>query len=186
MVPADMDDRRMLVVDVSDARAKDHEYFAGLKKEWDSGGREAFYDLMMKRDITAFNHRNRPETAGLTEQKVESLIGADRVVFEMLASGEAPLPVQQVGANFIPTELLAASYARKGIRANSRGIGVELAAIAMHPESKRESVNSRQMRGFWVPSLAECRAAWSRLKKVEVRWPSDDGDWINTFNDEPF
>lgn len=186
VVPADLDDRRMFVIDVSDARAKDHEYFADLRLEWDTGGREAFYDRMLKRDISAFNHRSRPETAGLTDQKVESLVGADRLMFEMLASGEAPLAVQQLVGNFIPTEMLVASYSRKGIKASSRAVGVELALIAMIPESKRESVNSRQMRGFWVPSLAECRAAWSRAKKVDPSWPNDDGDWINTFNDEPF
>jgi Family of unknown function (DUF5906) len=64
VVPADLDDRRMLVIDVSDVRAKDHAYFAELREEWDGGGREALYDHMLKRDISAFNHRNRPETAG--------------------------------------------------------------------------------------------------------------------------
>ena len=186
VVPADLDDRRMFVIDVSDARAKDHQYFAGLRQEWDTGGREAFYDLMLKRDISAFNHRSRPETVGLTDQKVESLVGADRLMFEMLASGEAPLAVQQLVGNFIPTEMLVASYSRKGIRASSRAVGVELALNAMIPESKRESVNSRQMRGFWVPSLAECRAAWAIAKKVQPRWPDGDCDWISTFNEEPF
>lgn len=187
VVPADLDDRRMLVIDVSDARAKDHEYFAGLREEWDGGGREAFYDLMLNRDISAFNHRNRPETSGLTEQKIESLVGAQRLVFEMLACGEAPLPVQQEGANFIATELLAASYARRGIRANTRAIADELAIIAMHEESKRETVYGRQMRGFWVPSLGESRSAWARAKRLENCWPNDDGEWINTYrNDEPF
>jgi len=177
----------MLVIDVSDVRAKDHEYFPGLRKEWDGGGREAFYDLMLKRDISAFNHRNRPETSGLTEQKIESLVGAQRLVFEMLACGEAPLPVRQEGANFIPTDLLTAAYARQGIRANPRATADELAIIAMHNESKRETVYGRQMRGFWVPSLAECRIAWARAKRLENCWPSDDGDWIDTYrHDEQF
>jgi hypothetical protein len=186
VVPADLDDRRMLVIDVSDVRAKDHDYFSELRNEWVSGGREAFYDVMLERDISTFNHRHRPETTGLAEQKVESLVGAQRLIFEMLASGEAPLPRQQPGANFIATELLVASYARRGFRANSRSVAIKLATIAMHDESKRESVNSRQMRGFWVPSLAECRAAWERANRLKVPWPNDDGDWINTFNEDPF
>jgi len=186
VVPADLDDRRMLVIDVSDARAKDHAYFAELREEWDGGGREAFYDLMLNREISAFNHRNRPETTGLTEQKIESLVGAQRLVFEMLACGEAPLPVQQEGVNFVATELLASAYARRGIRANTRAIADELTIIAMHDESKRESVYGRQMRGFWVPSLAECRNAWARAKRLENCWPNDDGEWINTYQHEPF
>jgi hypothetical protein len=95
--------------------------------------------------------------------------------------------VRQEGANFIATELLAAAYSRRGIRANTRAIADELAIFAMHVESKRESINGRQMRGFWVPSLGECRSVWARVKRLDNCWPGDDGEWINTYrNDEPF
>jgi len=45
VVPADLDDRRFLVLDVSDEHAKDHAYFGELRREWDEGGRESFYDM---------------------------------------------------------------------------------------------------------------------------------------------
>lgn len=184
VVPADVDDRRMLVLDVSDTHAKDHEYFEALRREWEAGGREAFYDLMLKRDISAFNYRKRPETAALVEQKIASLVGAERIVFEMLSSGEAPFPRQQVGANFVVTEFLIEEYARRGFRASARALADELAIFALHSESKRQTVFLRQCRGFWLPDLAICRNNWAAAKKLKVDWGGDDGEWINTVTPE--
>jgi hypothetical protein len=181
VVPADLDDRRFLVLDVSDQHAKDHVYFGELRKEWDSGGREAFYYLMLKRDISEYNHRDRPETLGLAEQKLESLVGAERLVFEMLSSGEAPMPLRQPVANFIATEALRHFYAARGLKATSRSLAIELAIFAMHPGSKREAVEGHQARGFWVPTLGECRSQWEAAKHMKIDWPEDDGEWIDIY-----
>lgn len=179
VVPADLDDRRFLVLDVSDERAKDHVYFGELHAEWESGGREAFYDTMLGYDLTEFNHRDRPETTGLAEQKIESLIGADRLMFEMLSSGEAPVPSRQPGAYFIATESLRRLHAMRGLDVSSTSLATELAIIAMHADSKRENVHGSQARGFWVPELCDCRQIWAKAKRLPIEWPTDDGEWID-------
>jgi len=141
--------------------------------------------MMLKRDISEFNHRDRPETTGLAEQKIESLIGADRLIFEMLSSGEAPVPARQPGVYFIATEALRHYHAMRGLDVSARSLADALAIIAMHDDSKRETIDGRQARGFWVPELHECRRIWSAAKHLPIAWPGDDGEWIDVYRYVP-
>ena len=72
VVPADLDDRRFFVADVRHPLEDEQDrfdYFAEVERCWQNGGREAFLDLLLNRDISGFNHRERPKTAALVEQK---------------------------------------------------------------------------------------------------------------------
>ncbi len=186
VVPADVDDRRYLVLDVSSERAKDHAYFAEIGEEWKTGGREAFYKAMLDRDISGFNHRLRPETAALYDQKLRSLLGAERVVFELLTAGEAPIGSRDDGAYFISTDELQRAHYRRGNEVSRRALALELQVIATHEGSVRETVVGRQARGFWVPELNECRRRWAAEKRMKIDWPDDDGEWINSTFEIPF
>jgi hypothetical protein len=186
VVPADMDDRRFLVLDVSNIYAKDQDYFSGVADEWASGGREAFYAAMLERDISEFNYRRRPETAALHEQKIHSLLGAERVVYEMLESGRAPLEQGEPDRVFISTEEARRYHEQRGQHVSTKRLAAEQAVIAFHPNSVREMVNGQQTRGFWVPELAECREKWAAAKRMQVEWPQDDGKWISGNPDLPF
>ncbi len=70
VVPAGMDERRFLVLDVSDEVANNHDYFAPLRREMEQEGGDAamLYDLL-RLDISNFNPADIPETEGLLGQK---------------------------------------------------------------------------------------------------------------------
>ena len=74
VVPASSDERRYFVLDVSDIRKGDYAYFEKLKAAIDGEELSAFLNKLLNLDLTHFNHRNPPHTAGLNQQK---LIGAD-------------------------------------------------------------------------------------------------------------
>ena len=78
-VPAKEDARRWMVLDVSEARMRDHTYFCALSDERDDGGTAAFLDHLMKVDLCGFNPRALPETKGLHAQQVETLRHSDAV-----------------------------------------------------------------------------------------------------------
>ena len=128
----------------------------------------------------------RPEASSLHEQKIHSLLGAERVVYEMLESGRAPLEQEEPDRVFIPTEEARRYHERRAQHISTRRLAAELAVIALHPNSVREMVDGNQTRGFWVPELDECREKWATSKRMQVEWPQDDGKWISRDQDLPF
>ena len=73
VVPAGLEARRFFVLEVSSERVDDHTYFAAIQNELDNGGYEAMLHDLLYYDLSGFNHRAAPKTAGLDEQKKLSL-----------------------------------------------------------------------------------------------------------------
>jgi hypothetical protein len=73
VIPASLDARRFFVLEVSNKRANDHQYFEAIWSELEAGGFEAMLHDLLAYDLTAFNHRKPPATQGLKEQRKLSL-----------------------------------------------------------------------------------------------------------------
>lgn len=189
IVAADTDDRRWLVIDVSPCRRNDHAFFAELFAEWNSGGREALMAFLLARDLSTFEHRNRPRTAAHTEQVEHSFAGAERVIHEMLLSGETP-PVQRIdrqygclsrGESVFVNATDAAAWARqRGWSARDAGsveksLGHLLRKLGGPKATKRTSVHGKQVRGTWLPKLADARKHWCEMQGRDFDWGEDEG-----------
>ena len=185
VVPADIDDRRFLVLDVSDIHKQQTAYFAAIADEWRNGGREALMHLLLNRDIAEFDHRRRPETAALVDQQLHSLRGARRIVYEMLASGDPPVAKVEGERVFISTRDLRRDREE---RCSETMLGRELEKIADGRKKCRETCdeNEKKVRknGVWLPRLSEARSRWAAHVNLNVRWPVDDGEWASS-TDEP-
>lgn len=173
VVTADMDDRRFLVLDVSEARKRDNEYFAAIANEWSAGGREALMHLLMFRDISSFEPRRRPSSPGLVEQQLLSLRGARRTVYDLLYVGEAPISATGPdGCVFIATADLAKETR---FLVSSRALAQELSKLVGGAKSARHQGH----RGFWIPSLDAARKLWAASVGIDVPWPKDDQIWAS-------
>jgi len=73
VIPASSDERRYLVLDVLGTRQGDRPYFAAIEQEMENGGLAAMLHDLLARDISAFQIRDVPQTAGLRAQKTLSL-----------------------------------------------------------------------------------------------------------------
>jgi hypothetical protein len=177
MVPVDIDDRRYFVLDVSPVRQNDHAYFEALKEEWTNGGREAFYFVMLNRDISKFNYRRRPETPALHEQKLHSLRGAAARIYEMLETGWAPILSFERDRVFVSTRGLRRVAGNWENDYTERALAVELTKIAIGRTSVRLTTERQQIRGFWLPSLKEAREQWEKANNLRVKWLDPEATW---------
>lgn len=83
-IPAGIDERRFFIIQVSDRVKQDHKYFTKLNKWWDKGGKNNFFTLLERIDLSQFNIREVPKTAALEQQKLVSLTGLDSWLYELL------------------------------------------------------------------------------------------------------
>lgn len=81
------DERRYLVVELSDEHKQDYEYFAALKKAGNNQLAEKLLYLFLQRDISQFLPMKVPKTKYLTEGKINNLEPQQAFVYEALLRG---------------------------------------------------------------------------------------------------
>ena len=73
VVPASVDQRRFVVIEVGTARMQDSSYFKALRDQMDQGGRQALMQFLIDRDLSGVELRRIPRTEALAEQQLLSL-----------------------------------------------------------------------------------------------------------------
>ncbi len=116
VVPASLEARRFLVLEVGNSHKDDHTWFAAIWEEMEAGGYEAMLYDLLRYNLTAFNVRRVPATDGLQQQKKLSL-GTDKAWWlDVLHRGYAfrsRLGLEDYFGRWhseVSTELLYASY----------------------------------------------------------------------------
>lgn len=87
VVPAGSNERRFFALDVSEEKMQDKIYFAAIRKQMNSGGREALLHYLLSYDITDFEVREVPKTDALQDQKVLSMLPEEMWWYEKLEEG---------------------------------------------------------------------------------------------------
>lgn len=190
IVTTDADDRRYLVLDVSDARKNDLKFFRDLDDQWRAGGREAFAAFLMARDLTGFEHRRKPRTSADDDVVEMSLSGPERDVHDLLSSGETPtvwrdgvphhtLHDGKTGEVFLNSGDVAQSLTarrRGGWTADPVAIGRLLKKLSgIEGDVPRISVHGKQVKGVWLPPLPEARRRWCAMHGRDFDWGEGEG-----------
>jgi hypothetical protein len=115
VVPASITARRFAITEALDIQLGQHDYFAAIIRQMDSGGLAAMLYDLLHRDITQFNVRAIPETEELRQQKLLSLPSLERWWLTVLARGylyesRHGAPWFRKWHKFYTTELLVNSY----------------------------------------------------------------------------
>lgn len=174
-VPIEPNDRRTTVVKVSDARANDSAYFEQLWSCWDTGGREAFINLLLTRNLSQFNQRMPLSTP---EKLLAAAATGDLITRwwqDMVENGTLPWstggkgPDWHSSAVFIPNSALIDSFREFAIRAGERQhlptqaeLSARLDVLCPDRRDTRVKVDSIYRRGAIYPKLNECLAALER------------------------
>jgi len=83
--PVSLTDRRYFVLDVTNSRQNDHDFFKRLIYEQNNGGSEALLQTLMDCDLSDFEVRSIPETPARLDQKILSMKPIEKWWFAALS-----------------------------------------------------------------------------------------------------
>ena len=178
VVPAGADARRYFVLDVSDEKIQERDFFAAIATEMASGGREALLHHLQHLELHDFNLRKIPNTPALADQKMRSRQGVDGLVERLAEDGV--LPASEIAHSNVA--ITTGEEKREGFYYQVRRIVPDfkfISSIVIKKTLKSEwgcqEWKSGYRRGIKFPPLAELRAKFDR-KHGPQDW-SNVSDW---------
>jgi hypothetical protein len=187
-VPAGQDERRYVIFDVAGHQAGDHAYFQALVGQMQRGGLAAMLRDLLAMDLGGWHPEpQRLETVALSEQKIHSFEPAERIIHNMLVTGEVPCDfLAKTGHVFVATQLLA--DARRLDDRHVTRLGRLLRDLGLERrDSERHLVAGRRVRGYWLPPLDAARRRFVECLGFGVEWPEDVVSWaVDGWGEEHF
>jgi hypothetical protein len=191
VVPTGIHDRRFFVVDVSDERIRDTNYFKRLNDQMENGGREALLYYLMTYDLRGYDVRAIPSTAALAEQKLLSLGGPEKWWYGKLIEGKLDMAheiwTSQAACQVLTTDFI--NHMRAGYRGNNDAITLRSFLKQALPEGwpkrkqRQTSIEALMPDGntkviprpyYWVfPPLEVCREYWDVEYGGPWTWPEE-------------
>lgn len=94
-VPVDVGDRRFVCISPSENFKGNHAFFENMRKVmFEDGGTRGLLDFLQKRDITAFNPRNSPNSETMHKERVslqvETFDAAQTCAYHLIQSNTIP------------------------------------------------------------------------------------------------
>jgi hypothetical protein len=189
IVPAGADERRFFVLDVSDQKKQNHEYFAALQAEIDNGGLAAMLHELLHMDLSYTNVREAPWTQGLVQQKILSMSPIERWWFDKLQTGQfrsSAIPgFEGFYWGLVPTEVVHEDYLRgsrqtgSNYRSTATQLGMALPKLLPGqnlPVVKRDHrYAAERCNHYEFPNLADCRRHFEEIFGLDsYPWPEED------------
>lgn len=189
VVPAGLEERRFLVLRVSNCHRQDHAYFKALREEMDNGGSEAMLHYLLNMDLSGINLRQVPRTQALLQQIVQSLDSVGKFWTETLQEGALPksrgflqaLPdsIDIEWGTWISKEIVYLAYtsfcADLGIRRpETKGSFTrtlkKLCPSVRDQRATKADKDGHRPTGYIIPSLDICRHEFESAVSIEVPW----------------
>jgi len=182
VIPASVDERRFCVLDVPPTHQQDHQYFGALMRQMETGGLEAMLFDLLNMNVEGFNIRAVPNTAALTDQKLESLQGGEKWLGEVLDEGAVwghpwedsePLSIQksEAYASYCDrSRRVYAEYRPQDAGIFWRRIRAVMKAAGLAVRDVRPRENGGRIQRVVFPSLIDARAAFAKFIGGEIEW----------------
>lgn len=179
IVPASHDERRYAVLDVTDGRKQDRQFFIEMREGMEAGGYRYLLRYLLDFDLTGIDVNDAPNTQALADQKVESLDPFHEWWLACLEAGRI------IGLDFgddwpeqIDKERFRAAIGRhvkeRNIRSRtpeSRAIGRQLAKCCPSITStKRRENKTTTVQVYQLPDLATARKEWDSFIGWATAW----------------
>lgn len=178
VVPAGLEERRFMVLDVSDKYIQDKDYFKAIFYQMDHGGREAMLCDLLETDLSGVDLRTIPRTGALLDQMVHTMSTAHKFWFERLRAGTL-IDEHREWESYVITEKLYDAYLKfsencgERYRLIDRQFGKELRRLCPDVKRGHRTIDSREKWVLYVPELETCREQFENIVKIKVNWKAD-------------
>jgi hypothetical protein len=190
IIPAGMDERRFLVLDVSSARTGDYEYFTSIKTQMANGGLQALLHYLLHYDFSGVNLRQIPRTRALFDQMLNSMSPFEKFWYDRLSGGrlfemlinrilapgenlrekyDVPWPDEVLVTDLCNEFQLFCREMNVRYRSSATQMGKSLSQICPPVQRKRHSTGPRDYY-YQIPSLELCREAFEARVKMTIDW----------------
>jgi hypothetical protein len=183
VIPAGYRERRFFVLDVSDKKAQDHDYFAAIKKQLGEGGRAAMLHDLRNVDLSGFQVRRVPQTEALIDQQRRSLDPIEQWWLSILESGELPGATERAPRWCATAPMLEAARA-SSFELRYLGDGTLSTFLTANKDDKglvgarRHRPTGKGPRGHLFNALGECRRRWTEKHRWQGTWGKASAtDW---------
>jgi len=204
VIPAGLDERRFLVLEVLTTNKKDTKYFKAMTDQLEGGGREALLNYLMVYDLSDFDVRTVPDTDALQEQKLLSLSPEQEWWYRKLQEGRL-IQHHTTWQDAVLKDALVDDYVENARRFNisrrgtATSLGKFLKRVVPTITTKQLVAEFEVMSGdgftrmekrrayhYLIPTLEQCRARWEELSGKE-NWdaPIETQEELGK-NKEPF
>jgi hypothetical protein len=173
VIPAGAEARRFFMLDVSEARRQDRDYFRAIVNQLDNGGRESLLFELLHRDLSDFDVGAVPHTQALAEQKAYSRRDINRLVEHIAHEGQL-LSAHPLHGNVAVT---SGEGKGEGFYAEAKSLVPDLKhmssiriAAKLNEEWGCKPWKSGRQRGIEFPSLPDLRRRFDEKHGIQ-QWP---------------
>jgi len=196
VVPAGVDERRFLVLDVGDGKKKAFNYFAEMDREMDAGGRENLLHFLLSRDLSKFQVRDVPDTEALRDQKVITFDPHEEWLFNKLRDGrwfsadtewKTRVSKDRLFDNYasemdkrrvqyrVTRTFLTQFFVRKACPPGSVSMKQTELEVPVQSEYGGEYTERRRTQVYVFPDLGTMRSWWDENFGGPHEWPAWEG-----------
>lgn len=170
------DDRRKFILRVSEERKNDRAYWSALTDEIENGGLEAFAYMLLHRDISRFQVRDKPDTGELLRQKLASLDAIPHWWADRLLEG-TQITEGSNWSEWVSTSLLHEDFIKRAKAVNSRGrlpsireFVDKLKTLCPDIQPLQQGQSNSRKRGFTFPDLKRAREQFEQKIGGKLTW----------------
>ena len=187
VIPASAEERRYFVLDVSDCRKGDRDYFVELAATIEGPELQGFLYHLLHLDLSGFNFRNPPHTEGLNKQKLVSGDSFAKFWYDCLCNGVIVRSGEQEWPKEIQIDLLYAAYLdyakdhgdRYQLTNNKMAerLGKLMPNGNLRRRRPRTADGDYRPRLYVLPPLDEARGSFVTAMNMDVAghvWPKDE------------
>lgn len=179
VVPASYDSRRFAVFTVSKKYKQNSDYFTPLFEQINNGGREAFLNVLLNRDISSFHPRHIIKTEAFNEQVIKSFGPLEIFWLHFIEEGYLQVHHGEAPKNILFTYDFGE---HEGLLMRLRRSDYRLKNYTDRDMAKflREKGcipwRDSHRRGWKMPPLVQARADWEK-KYGKWDWPNELEEW---------